>query len=80
MRRIALRLTLFVVGLALLTGCATPVVESGLDARLRDLIETAGLTGDPARGRDLPEISDPVPQLGMQLFFTMALRNRTPPV
>lgn len=76
MRRIALRLTLFVVGLALLTGCATPVVESGLDARLRDLIETAGLTGDPARGRDLPEISDPVPQLGMQLFFTMGLSGK----
>jgi len=31
------------------------------------------LTGDPAAGRDLPSIDDPIPQLGKQLFFSKSL-------
>ncbi len=40
---------------------------------LRTLIAQHGLTGDPATGRDLPSIDEPLAQLGMQLFFTKGL-------
>ncbi len=40
---------------------------------LRSIITEMGLTGDPAAGRELPNIDDPVAQLGKQLFFTKAL-------
>lgn len=43
------------------------------DSRLRLLIGQAGLTGDPAMGRVLPAISDPLAQLGRKLFFSKAL-------
>jgi cytochrome c peroxidase len=43
------------------------------DDRLRALIAEHHLTGDPSRGRDLPDISDPLPQLGLKLFFSKAL-------
>ncbi|MCW8195204.1 cytochrome-c peroxidase [Proteobacteria bacterium 005FR1] len=35
------------------------------------------LTGNPAAGRNLPAIEDPVPQLGMKLFFSKALGGLT---
>jgi len=44
-----------------------------LDTQLRAVIAGQELTGDPSIGRDLPEIEDPLPQLGMKLFFTKAL-------
>lgn len=44
-----------------------------IDSELRALIDTHGLTGDPATGRQLPDISDPIAQLGKALFFTKAL-------
>ena len=47
--------------------------ENTLDAVLQALIDEHGLTGDPAAGRDLPTIDDPVAQLGKKLFFSMAL-------
>ncbi len=47
--------------------------DDPLDVELRDLIEEHGLTGNPAVGRDLPSITDPLPQLGKKLFFTKAL-------
>ncbi len=40
---------------------------------LRGVIEPLGLRGDPAIGRDLPSIDEPLAQLGMKLFFTKAL-------
>lgn len=40
---------------------------------LRSVIEPFGLRGDPAIGRDLPSIDEPLAQLGMQLFFSKAL-------
>ena len=50
-------------------GCST----SSRDEELRAIIEAEGLAGDPSIGRDLPDISDPLPQLGMLLFYTKAL-------
>lgn len=44
-----------------------------MDNQLREIIAANGLTGDPSLGRDLPEITDPVAQLGMNLFYTRAL-------
>ncbi len=50
-----------------------PVQVSEIDTSLRALIVEHGLTGDPSSGRTLPSISDPLAQLGMQLFYTKAL-------
>ncbi len=50
-----------------------PVPDGPLDTELRGLIANQGLTGDPASGRDLPSIQDPLPQLGMKLFFSKSL-------
>ena len=47
--------------------------DEGVDARLRAVIERHGLRGDPTVGRVLPHISDPLAQLGKQLFHTRAL-------
>lgn len=47
--------------------------QSALDRQLRSLIAARGLTGDPAAGRELPGIDDPLAQLGKRLFFTKAL-------
>ena len=44
-----------------------------LDAELQLIIAEEGLTGDPAAGRDLPTIEEPIAQLGKKLFFTQAL-------
>ena len=43
------------------------------DSTLRAIIAQQGLTGDPSTGRELPDIEDPLAQLGMKLFFTKAL-------
>lgn len=50
-----------------------PPVGTALDEELRELIALRELTGDPAAGRDLPSIDDPLAQLGKKLFFTKAL-------
>lgn len=44
-----------------------------LDQQLADIIALRNLTSDPAAGRILPSITDPVPQLGMKLFFSTSL-------
>jgi len=44
-------------------------IESVIDQKITSL----GLTGDPATGRVLPEITDPKAQLGMKLFYTKGL-------
>ena len=49
------------------------IEQANLDDVLRVLIQAHQLTGDPAAGRDLPDVSDPLAQLGMQLFFTKSL-------
>jgi cytochrome c peroxidase len=47
--------------------------SSILDRELQAEIQNHGLTGDASIGRTLPNISDPLPQLGMDLFFTKGL-------
>lgn len=44
-----------------------------LNEALRTMILEKGLTGKPTEGRNLPDIEEPLPQLGMKLFFTKAL-------
>ncbi|PCK31710.1 cytochrome-c peroxidase [Pseudoalteromonas piscicida] len=50
-----------------------PRPHSQLDNEISQLISIHGLTGRVTGKRALPKISDPVAQLGMQLFFTKAL-------
>ncbi len=70
MRKTILALiSLIIISSLLISGCST----SARDQELRAIIEAEGLTGDPSIGRDLPDISDPLPQLGMMLFYTKAL-------
>lgn len=44
-----------------------------LAADVRALVDQLELTGDASLGRDLPDISDPVAQLGMKLFYSQSL-------
>jgi len=50
-----------------------PVVVAPNDTALRSLIASNGLSGDPSLGRALPDVNDPLVQLGKKLFFTKAL-------
>ncbi len=43
------------------------------DTELLQLVDDAGLTGDPTTGRTLPAITDAKAQLGMKLFYTKGL-------
>ncbi|MEN8234899.1 MAG: cytochrome c peroxidase [Actinomycetota bacterium] len=72
LRRVA-TVGLAVLMLGAIAGCADDANDAGIDARLRQVITANGLTGDPSAGRDLPDISDPLAQLGMELFYTKAL-------
>jgi cytochrome c peroxidase len=54
-----------------------PPEEPTTDEQLRALVDANGLTGDPAAGRELPDISDPLAQLGMKLFFSKSLGGDT---
>ncbi len=67
------RLTLFIW--VLLTACQPMETDDSgtTNGRLRTIINARNLTGDPSLGRDLPDITDPIAQLGMNLFFTQAL-------
>ncbi|CAH9066995.1 hypothetical protein PSECIP111854_04002 [Pseudoalteromonas sp. CIP111854] len=47
--------------------------KTPLDHELSTLISQHGLTGHVEGAKELPKISDPMAQLGMQLFFTKAL-------
>ena len=49
------------------------VARASLAGALRSVVRDRGLTGDPSAGRSLPNIAEPLPQLGMQLFFSKAL-------
>ena len=55
-----------------LAGSEITTVASA-DQQLGNIIRQHGLTGNPARGLDLPEISSPKAQLGMKLFFSKTL-------
>jgi cytochrome c peroxidase len=69
------KVLLFVAGICV----STPVLASDipipddLDGGLRQLIEQHGLTGDPLKGINLPDIQDPEAQLGKLLFFSKSL-------
>ncbi len=47
--------------------------SSAVDAQLQILIADQGLSGDASSGRSLPNIADPLPQLGKLLFFSKSL-------
>ena len=49
------------------------VVAGPLDEQLAELIEQHNLIGDANFNRTLPNISDPLPSLGKQLFFSKSL-------
>lgn len=55
----------------LLFGCNDR--SSELDRTLRAEIERQNLSGDPSRGKTIPDINDPLSQLGMKLFYSKAL-------
>lgn len=46
---------------------------TALDQQLRRRIDALGLTGDPARNVEVPDIASPLAQLGMRLFFSRSL-------
>ena len=52
---------------------SAPLQANHLDDELRGLLARHGITGDPSTGRHLPDISDPLAQLGKKLFFSKAL-------
>ena len=57
----------------LVSGCNDNNDASALDSSLQDIVTRQGLTGDPAAGRNLPDINSAMAQLGMKLFFTKGL-------
>ena len=48
-------------------------LAGNIDQQLRALIVRHDLDGDPVGRRQLPDISDPLPQLGMALFYSKSL-------
>jgi cytochrome c peroxidase len=69
-------LVVFLTLLAGLTVVAAPALPQDapeLDAQVRALIAQHGLTADPAAGREIPLVTEPIVQLGKALFFTKAL-------
>ena len=46
---------------------------STIDNSLSSIIQQHDLTGDPSLNRTLPDINDPLPQLGKALFYSKAL-------
>ncbi|MEZ5596565.1 MAG: cytochrome c peroxidase [Pseudomonadales bacterium] len=50
-----------------------PTLVDPLDDELENLIAAAGITGDAEFNRTLPDISDPLAQLGKKLFFSKSL-------
>lgn len=71
---------LLVLNAFLLSSCGDGVTvaenlsgPSLLDADLRQLLQEAEVTGNLEAGRNLPSITDPLAQLGKDLFFTTGL-------
>lgn len=69
--------TCFILGIAVigLGACGGSSQDPGseTDIALRSLIQRHGLRGDPAMGRELPSIDEPLAQLGRKLFFSKSL-------
>ncbi len=61
--------------LALLASC-NKGTGSSVDCELRHLVQTRGILNAPTINRELPKISDPKAQLGMQLFFSKVLSGK----
>ncbi|MFN3713097.1 MAG: FG-GAP-like repeat-containing protein [Alcanivoracaceae bacterium] len=60
-----------------LIDCSAPATLSTLDAEICLIKAIKGLTGEPEAGLPIPDIaSDPLSQLGRDLFFTKALSGR----
>lgn len=57
---------------AMLAGCSNNDGPS-LDDKLQAKIRALNLKGDPAEGRFIPALADPLPQLGKLLFFSKAI-------
>ncbi|MEP1447296.1 MAG: cytochrome c peroxidase [Paraglaciecola sp.] len=51
----------------------TDQTNSILDSDLRTIIVENELTGDPSADRAIPDVEEPMAQLGMKLFFTKSL-------
>lgn len=47
--------------------------NKSIDAQLQGVITAQDLIGDPTTGKTITNINDPLPQLGMKLFFTKGL-------
>lgn len=66
-----------VLGVAAISGCSdnnsNASSSSLVDSKLSQIIESNGLTGNPAAGRTIPSVNDPKVQLGMKLFFSKSL-------
>ncbi|MEH6456374.1 MAG: cytochrome c peroxidase [Cocleimonas sp.] len=54
-------------------GSSTTTDNTELDIELVEMMRVNNISGDPASERDLPDISEPLPQLGKLLFFSKAL-------
>jgi len=63
------------MGISWLGACGGSPQDPGseTDIALRGLIQKHGLRGDPALGRELPSIDEPLAQLGRKLFFSKSL-------
>lgn len=69
-----MRASAFVVAaLSMTSACSSSDSGTALDTEVRALISAYGLTGDPARGVDLPSPDDPAAVLGRRLFFSKSL-------
>lgn len=66
------KLTVLCLAAINITSCLDNSSPS-LDDQLRSVISAQGLTGDPSTDKTISEINDPLPQLGMKLFFSKAL-------
>jgi cytochrome c peroxidase len=60
-----------VVASAVVAGCSNN--DDSIDSQVRAKIAPLGLKGDPAEGRSIPALADPLPQLGKHLFFSKAI-------
>ena len=58
----------------ILSACAVDEEDTSA-LRVRSVGIVLGLTGDPTTDRTLPNIADPMAQLGMKLFFSKALET-----
>lgn len=51
----------------------TPATPTALDQTLRGRIDALQLTGNPAAGVSVADVGEPLPQLGMRLFYSKSL-------